>query len=173
MAAVHPRPEEILLPVRPGFVLLTLVAAFLLNVLPLTGLAMALWPDFVALTVLYWCIHDPRRFGIGSAWFTGLVSDVAGGTLFGEHALAYSVLAFLGVVLRRRVLGFGIGGQVLHVAPLLLLSKLVLLVVALAGGAAFPGWALLVAPLIGAALWPVISFLFLIPRKPGRGSDEV
>jgi rod shape-determining protein MreD len=173
MAAVHPRPEEILLPVRPGFVLLTLAAAFLLNVLPLTGAALALRPDLVALTVLYWCVHDPRRFGIGSAWITGLVSDVATGTLFGEHALAYSVLAFLGVVLRRRILGFGISGQVMHVAPLLLAGKLVLVTVTLAGGAAFPGWGLLASPLLGAALWPVISVLYLIPRKPGRGGDEV
>ncbi|MFZ5556626.1 MAG: rod shape-determining protein MreD [Pseudomonadota bacterium] len=173
MAAVHARPEEILLPVRPGFVLLTLVVAFLLNVLPFTGAALALRPDFVALVLLYWCIHDPRRFGIGSAWFIGLISDVASGTLFGQHALAYSVLAFLGIVLRRRILGFSLGSQVLHVAPLLVAGKLVLVVVALAGGAAFPGWPLLTAPLLGAALWPVISFVFLIPRKPGRGGDEV
>lgn len=173
MAAVSPRPEEILLPVRRGFVLLTLVAAFGFNVLPLDGAALALRPDLVAVTVLYWCLHDPRRFGIGSAWIVGLVSDVAAGTLFGEHALAYSVIAFLGMVLRRRVLGFGIGGQMLHVAPILLVGKLVLVVVALAGGAAFPGWVLLAAPLLATLLWPVISFLYLLPRKPGRGGDEL
>lgn len=173
MAAVHPRPEEILLPVRPGFVLLTLAAAFLFNVLPLTGAALALRPDLVALTVLYWCVHDPRRFGIGAAWMTGLVSDVASGTLFGEHALAYSVLAFLGIVLRRRILGFSIGSQMLHVAPLLLAGKLALVTVALAGGAAFPGWGLVASPLLGALLWPAVSVLYLIPRKPGRGGDEL
>lgn len=173
MAAINPRPEEILLPVQRGFVLLTLAAAFLVNVLPWGGAALVLRPDLVAVTVLYWCVHDPRRFGIGSAWLVGLVSDVAAGTLFGQHALAYSVLAFLGMGLRRRLLGFGAGGQMLHVAPILLAGKLVLVVVALAGGAPFPGWSLLAAPLLGALVWPVISALYLIPRKPRRGSDEI
>ena len=62
------RPEEILKPAKPWFVVLTLVLAFLANTLPTTGVALALKPDFVALTLLYWCIQAPRYVGVGVSW---------------------------------------------------------------------------------------------------------
>jgi rod shape-determining protein MreD len=98
--------HEILLPVRGGFIVFTFVAALLINLLPWSGWALVLKPDFVALVVLYWCIQQPRKVGFTSAWLLGLIMDVAEGSLFGQHALAYSVLAFGGIVLHRRVLMF-------------------------------------------------------------------
>jgi len=58
-------PEEILRPVRPWFIVLTLALALLGNLLPLSGVAAALKPDFVALVLLYWCIKEPRYVGVG------------------------------------------------------------------------------------------------------------
>ena len=61
------RPEEILLPVRRWFILLTLALALAANLLPFSGVVLALRPDFLALTLLYWCIREPasvdRRMG--------------------------------------------------------------------------------------------------------------
>ena len=51
------RPEEILKPAKPWFVVLTLALALLANTLPTSGVALALRPDFVALVLLYWCIQ--------------------------------------------------------------------------------------------------------------------
>ena len=48
------RPEEILRPARRWFIVLTLALALFGNLLPLTGLALALRPDFLALVLLYW-----------------------------------------------------------------------------------------------------------------------
>ena len=53
-------------------------------------------PDFLALVLLYWCIQEPRYVGVGTAWAVGLVMDVADATVFGQHALAYAVLALRG-----------------------------------------------------------------------------
>ncbi len=63
-------PEEILRPARPWFIVLTLCFAFFANLLPLSGVALALRPDFLALVLLYWCIQEPRFVGVGSpgAW---------------------------------------------------------------------------------------------------------
>src|SRR5262249_2300947 len=92
MAENRIAPHEILLPVRPGFIAATLVAALLLNLLPWSGYGLWIKPDFVALVVLYWCIETPRRIGFLAAWLLGLTMDVADGTLFGQHALAYTIL---------------------------------------------------------------------------------
>jgi hypothetical protein len=45
-------PDEILRPVRPWFIVATLIAALALNLMPLSGVALALRPDFIALVLL-------------------------------------------------------------------------------------------------------------------------
>jgi len=97
MAARPMPPQELLLPVKPGFIVFTLIAALLANLLPWSGWALWIVPDFVALMVLYWCIEEPRKIGFLTAWFLGLLMDVADGSLFGQHALAYTLLAYAGL----------------------------------------------------------------------------
>ena len=79
--------DEILLPVNPAFIIATLIAAALLNMMPWTGWAVWLRPDFVALVVLYWVIEQPRRVGFTAAFVLGLLMDVAeGALLMGKRA---------------------------------------------------------------------------------------
>ena len=165
--------HEILLPVRGSFIVATFVAALLINLLPWSGELMVIKPDFVALVVLYWCIQQPRKVGFTSAWLLGLVMDVAEGSLFGQHALAYSVLAFGGIVLHRRVLMFSMRNQVLHVIVLLLLNDIMVLAIRMLAGAGFPGLQYFIGSLTGAALWPALSFLFKLPQRPPPDPDRV
>src|SRR5512139_2189059 len=117
-----PKDREFLLPVTDTFIWLSLLVALLLNWMPLHGLWLALRPDFVALVLLYWCTHKPYRIGIGIAWAVGIFADVADATLFGQHALAYAVLAFGGIMLHRRIQMFNMREQSMHVFPLLLVA---------------------------------------------------
>lgn len=166
-------PHEILLPVRPVFIVFTLIAALILNFLPWSGPLLAMKPDFVALVVLYWCIQQPRKLGFAAAWLMGLMMDVADGSLLGQHALAYSVLAFAGIVLHRRVLMFTIRNQILHVIPILLLNDLIVLVIRKLAGADFPGFSYFAGSLIAGALWPVMCFLLKLPQRPSPGPGDV
>jgi len=166
-------PHEILLPVRPAFIAFTLIAALILNFLPWTGPWLAIKPDFVALVVLYWCIQQPRKLGFTVAWLMGLMMDIGNGSLLGQHALAYSVLAFAGIVLHRRVLMFTIQNQILHVIPILLLNDLIVLVIRLFAGADFPGFSYFSGSLIAGALWPVMCFLLKLPQRPTPDPDDV
>ena len=138
MADTRFAPHVILLPVRVSFIVITLIAALLANLLPWSGAALWVKPDFVALVVLYWSIEQPRKFGFIAPWLLGLFMDVADGTLFGQHALSYSMLAYAGIVLHRRVLGFTGTAQVAHVVILLLMNDLIVLVVRALAGADFP-----------------------------------
>ena len=88
MADMRLAPQEILLPVRGSFIVVTLIAALLVNLLPWSGAALWIRPDFVALVVLYWCIEQPRKIGFLAPWLLGLFMDIADGSLFGQHALA-------------------------------------------------------------------------------------
>ena len=159
--------RSILLPVRVSTIAGSFVLALFLNFLPWRDLRLV--PDFVALVLAFWCIRQPRLVGLGIAWALGLLSDAGNGVLLGQHALSYSLLAFVSIWLSRRILWFGAGLQALHVAVILLLAQLVSVLVRLAAGDQFPGWPVLVGPLLGAALWPAVTWLLLLPqRRPER-----
>jgi len=166
------RSEEILRPVKPSFILLTLFIALLANIVPLGPAATALRPDVLALVLLYWCIREPRYVGVGTAWFVGLIMDVADATVFGQHALAYAVLAYAADYFRRRVLRFPLWQQAVQVAALLMLCAMIVLLVRIVGGAPLPRWTYAVPPLVGALLWPVLSVLLQYPQRPNRSSTK-
>ena len=66
------RPQRILLPAKLGFITVTMLIALVLNLLPwrdVSGL-----PDWTALVLIFWCIHQPRKMGIGAAWLLGVIS---------------------------------------------------------------------------------------------------
>lgn len=165
MADFRAAPQEILLPVRPGFIALTLITALLVNWLPWSGWLLWVKPDFVALVVLYWCIEQPRKIGFVAAWLLGLLMDVADGALFGQHALSYTILAYAGIVLHRRVRMFSGAPQVMHVIPLLLLNDLIVLAIRAAAGADFPGLQYFLGSFVAGALWPPLGVLLKLPQQ--------
>ena len=120
-----PRKPEIQRPVSNIFIILSLLAALFLNGLPWGGIGLILRPDFVALVLLYWCMHKPLRVGIGLAWVVGILADVADASVFGQHALAYTLLAFGGVVLHRRLQMFDLRQQTIQVFGIFALTHAV------------------------------------------------
>lgn len=169
--------QYILLPVNPWFIGFTLVVALMLNLLPVpahSGRAMWLLavPDWVAVTLVFWSIHQPRRVGLTIAWVLGLLVDVNHASLLGEHALAYATLSYFAITLHRRVRWFGLPAQVAHVLPLLLAAQVVILVIRLAAGAGFPGWMYFSSSVVAALMWPVVTAVFLAPQRRPAQKDE-
>ncbi len=157
------RPTILLRPANPLFIWGSLLAALLLNMLPLAGLPYA--PDWVALVLVFWNVHQPRRVGIAAAFMLGLLIDVHAGALLGEHAFAYTLLAYGAISLHRRILWFPLGAQMLFVLPLLLLAQGATLLVRLWVGGEFPGWSYLLQSGVGALLWPLLTLLLLAPQR--------
>ena len=164
------RPHYILLPVSPLFIAISLTGAFMLNLLPWGRWIGA--PDFVALVLVFWGIHQPRKVGIGLAFCMGLLMDVHDASLLGEHALSYTLLSYFAIMMHRRVLWFPVMTQALHILPLLLLAQGVQLMVHLVVGGAFPGWAYFCESLVSVLLWPVVSWMLLVPQRRAIDKDE-
>ena len=163
--------RQILQPVRTSTIVASFALALFLNFLPWRDLRLV--PDFVALVLVFWCVRQPRLVGLGIAWTLGLLTDAGNGVLLGQHALAYSLLAFLGVWLSRRVLWFGPGLQALHVAAMLLVAQGVAVLVRLAAGDGLPGWPVLVGPILAAALWPMVTWLLLLPQRRAEREQAI
>lgn len=162
--------SRILLPVRPWFIFLTLFGALAMNLLPTTYAPFL--PDWVACVLAFWGIREPRRVAMGVAFLLGVLMDVANGSVMGQHALAYVLLAYFATSISRRVLWFPLGEQALHVLPLLLLAQVVQVLARLLTGAEFPGWAFFAGPVIGTLLWVPGTYLLLLPQYQPVDRDD-
>ena len=162
--------QPLLLPASPMFIWGSLLAALMLNMLPIGRTP---WmPDFLALTVVFWAVHQPLRVGVGAAFMFGLAMDVHQAALLGQHALAYTALSFFAITMHRRLLWFTVPSQALQVFPLFAAAHAIALVIRLIAGGVFPGWDLVLAPVFEAMLWPVASILLLAPQRRAPDPDE-
>lgn len=165
--------QEILLPVKPGFIALSLLSGFLLDLLPAGGFFRWIFPDFLAMILLYWCIHQPARIGIGAAWIFGILMDVGNGSLLGEHALGYSLMAYIALFLRRRVNMLNIDHQFTHVTLILAAMQSVILLTGLAAKGIFAGWGYFLGSLTAGLLWPALSYVLKLPQRPKTSPDAL
>ena len=165
--------HQLLLPANRFFIWGSLLAALGFDMLQNMGLwGRAAWlPDFVALALVFWTVHQPQRVGIGTAFVFGLFLDVHQGAMLGQHALGYTVLSFLAIAIHRRLLWFSVPSQAFQVLPLFAASHALELSVRLLAGGSFPGWLIGLAPLLEALLWPIVSVLLLMPQRRTPNPD--
>jgi rod shape-determining protein MreD len=164
------RPHYILLPANPLFISASMFVAFMLNLLP-----WGQWngvPDFVALVLIFWSIHQPRKVGIGIAFLMGLLMDVHNATLLGENALSYTLVSYFAIMIHRRVLWFRMMTQAMHVLPLLLMMQTVQLVIRILVSGHFPGWLYYMESFVTTALWPVVTSILLAPQRRATDRDD-
>lgn len=167
---IMPSGQQLLLPANPVFIWTSLIVALLLDMLPLGRVP---WmPDFLALVLVFWNIHQPQRVGIGLAFMFGLGMDVHQSALLGQHALAYTALSFFATMIHRRLLWFTVPSQALQILPLFAVAHGVEIIIRMISGGVFPGWLLLLAPLAESLLWPVISVMLLAPQRRAPNPDQ-
>ena len=160
------------MPATGGLIFFSLLAAYLLAVLPWSGTWLLARPDFVLIVLLFWTVHEPRAIGQGVAFTLGLLMDVSDSMLLGQHAFAYVIAVYGAQVLRVRILSFHLPEQTLHVLGLTMLAAAVTLLLNLLLGADFPGFAYLVSPVLTALLWAPTSWILYSPLMR-RGRQEV
>lgn len=165
--------QQLLLPASPFFIWGSLLVALLMNM----ALNMGMWgraawvPDLLAVALVFWTVHQPMRVSIVASFIFGLFMDVHQGALLGQHAMAYTVLSFLAITVHRRLLWFTVPSQAAQVLPLFAVAHAVELLLRMVGGGAFPGPAILLAPLVEAALWPLASVVLLAPQRRAPDPD--
>jgi rod shape-determining protein MreD len=153
---------------KPGtaaLVAVSLVLAMALRILPLQGHWFLLNPDWVALVLIYWTLAVPDRVGVGTAWLTGLFADVLTGRMLGQHALAYSVIAYLSLRWYRRLRLFPLPQQCVWVLLLLLMEQLLVLWTQNASDAEQMQGGYWLPSFSGALLWPVVLVLLRRLRR--------
>lgn len=169
---IMPAGRPLLMPANPRFIALTVVMGLLMNML--LGLTGWRWlPDILAIVVVFWNVYQPRRVGLVFAFVLGLALDVHESALLGQNALSYVVLSSMAIAVQRRLLWFPLREQALQIAPLFVLASLLEWATRLIVQDAWPHWSQLFAPLMQAALWPMIGALLLAPQRRAVDPDNI
>lgn len=159
------RPPELLRPARASYIALTVMIAAMLNLLSLPEIITRVKPDFLALILIYWTVFHPERVSFTVVWMLGLAMDVASGSLFGQHALSYTLILYLSALLHRRIIMFPLGYQVFHVVVVLIIAQVAALALRSIAGSDMPSWSYFLPSVTGAILWPLISTMLRAPLR--------
>ena len=150
-------------------ILLTILLGMVLSVLPLPAFVPSelgfVRPDWVAMVLVYWILALPHRIGLVTAWVVGLSMDVLLGSLLGQHALSYVVIAYVAASLYQRLRMFSVWQQAGVLLAILGLNHLISFwIESLAGLNEWTLWYLLPA-VSGALLWPWVFMLLRYLRR--------
>ena len=167
---IMPRGQQLLLPVNPLFIVVTVLIGLAINMLPLGRIV---WlPDMLMVLLAFWCLNQPQRIGLGIAFVLGLIMDVDRASLLGQHALAYTLLVYVTGWMSRRLLWFSSPVQALHLLPLFAVAHGIQVLLRVATGGVFPGLETLLAPGFETLRWPIVSVALLAPQRRAPDSDE-
>lgn len=97
------------------YFIVTLAIAMMLRVMSLFPGMDEFNPDWIALVLIYWSIALPERFGVFTAFWIGLLTDVLTGHLLGQYALIYALISYFSITEYRRLRQFPLPQQCLFV----------------------------------------------------------
>ena len=149
-------------PTNPWLILLSLFLALIANFIPRSPIPYI--PDWVALVLCFWCVYQPRFISLGTAFILGLLMDVADGSILGQHALPYVILAWCANYLSRRVLSFQNIKQAIHILPLLVGCQVLQISMQILAGGIFPGWEYFISPVLATIAWLPLSYFLMLAQ---------
>ncbi len=112
-------------------------------------------PEWAAIVLLYWVMAVPQRVGMVTAWCVGILVDSLTGSLLGQHALGFVLIAFVGLSMYERLRMYSLLQQAFIVFVTIALARLIgFWVEALVRGV---GWTpmILLPAVTSALLWPL------------------
>ena len=139
---------------------LSLLIALLFQLYPWVGQGVIYRPAFMLVVLLYWLLRAPNLCNVGTAWLAGLLIDLATGSLLGQHALSFTITAFIALSYQRRLVlfnGWQLAGCVL---ALLIIERIVILLLKVFAGNENPGLAYFWPVVAGLVLWQMMILLF-------------
>ncbi len=143
----------------------TIIAAFMLAIMPLPDWIGEFRPDWVTMVMIYWAMALPSRIGVTIAWLAGLMLDVSYGTLLGQHAIGMVIVIYVIHMQHQRLRVASLVQQAIVIFFLIIIKQLLTLWVDGMLGRAPGTWLYFMPALTSTLLWP---WLYLILRDLQR-----
>ena len=152
-----------------GAVILSLVLAFALTILPIRDEWILYKPEWIALTFIHWGLVSPKNTSILLAWFVGLLVDSLYGSILGQHALGFTIVMFLTLRMRSRVMLDSFVQQIFLLFLVLGTYLLINLWILGFTGNSPAGWGYWTTVLTSLIIWPFYHYflrIFHAVRRP-------
>ncbi len=139
----------------------TFLLGLMLSQVPLPTSVEWLRPEWVVIILIYWVMALPERVGLGSAVLLGLALDIIKGIPLGLNVIALLVVAYLTLMLHRRLRMFPLWQQAFVVMILVGINQLLFNWFHGLIGTRSDSLIFLLPALVSAILWP---WMFVILR---------
>ncbi|KEA63274.1 Rod shape-determining protein MreD [Marinobacterium lacunae] len=149
-----------------GLIILgTFIIGLVLSQIPMPDFMTWARPEWVLLVLIYWVMALPYRIGIGSAFVVGLAMDLVRGSVLGLNALSMTIIAFLVLMLYKRMRMFPLWQQSSLILVLVGINQLLFHWMQGITGTTSDSLLFLLPAVISALVWP---WLFLLLRGVRR-----
>ncbi len=138
---------------------ISVLVALLVAVYPLSPILSICRPELLCLVVIYWVLHSPHQIGVGMAWCLGLLQDLIEESVWGGHALALALVAYIGIMSYRRLRTYSLGQQTFWIFVFVGIHQLFVNWIQGLSGYAAPARYMIVSALVSAACWPLLVLL--------------
>ena len=155
-----------------GAVFLSIIVALMLTMIPLRNNWLIFRPEWVALTIIHWSLVAPNRMSFVLAWVAGLLVDALYGSIIGQHALGFTIVVFMSLRMRTRLVVDNIFQQFLILFLVLGTYMLVNLWILGITGNAPQGWGYWAPVIVSLLIWPFYNFFMRIYHSPKKLSSE-
>ena len=152
----------------PGGLMIILgpvIVAMVLSQIPLPVILEWWRPEFVALSVIYWIMALPQRFGVGSAWLVGLMLDVLKGSVLGINAISLTIIAFLTLQMHKKMRMYPLWQQAIVVFLLVVVNQFIFYWFQALAGTSALGFTFLIPAVVSAVLWPWVFVMLRSIRR--------
>ena len=148
---------------------LSVGAALLFMLLPFPDWLSALRPFLIMLVVAFWVLETPQKMGLGRIFLLGLVLDLAGFSLLGEHAFRLVLMAGVLHLMRSRFRFYPAWQQSGFLMLMLYADLAVLWLMRLSQGLPMTQAEIWGSPILAFLIWPWLYMLMDNLRLQNRG----
>jgi rod shape-determining protein MreD len=146
-------------------IVLTFLASFILDILPLPGWVIWLRPAWTLLVLIYWVMALPYLIGVTTAFCVGILMDLLQGTLLGEYAFVMVIISFIVMKTYKIIRVYPLLQQTFVVFLLVLLYQLLIFIIQGIIGQLPHTWGYWLTAITSAILWPWIFILLRDLRR--------
>ena len=121
---------------------------------------------------MFWTLHHPTRIPMSVAFLLGLGVDVQQTALLGQHALIYVLMVYVSQRMSRRMMWFSPLTQAVQLLPVFFAAHLLQMLIRMISGGMFPGFSIVLAPVLEMIIWPFLTALLLAPQRRAPDADS-
>ncbi|AJQ97295.1 rod shape-determining protein MreD [Gynuella sunshinyii] len=162
MSSENPKPQNLLI------IVLTVVIAFILDIVPIPDTIAFLRPEWTYLVTLYWVLALPYRVGIFTAWVVGLILDLLEANLLGLQAFTLSLSAYLISLLHQRMRLYPLYQQAMVIFLIVGLHLSLLHWIKGQLSVVSSGYSFLIPSVSSAVIWPFVALVMLSVQRRFR-----